>query len=116
MHGPGTVRSGKWKFYPWQEGKARQRNADTGKKPSTFPVQLYDTLADIGERSNVAAKHPEVVRRLQAAYDAHLADIKANRRPTAKMIRPEGAPSAARPGGAVRKQPKKQPAKKQSSK
>ena len=21
MHGPGTVRSGKWKFYPWQEGK-----------------------------------------------------------------------------------------------
>ncbi len=24
MHGPGTVRSGKWKFYPWQEGKGQQ--------------------------------------------------------------------------------------------
>ena len=21
LHGPGTVRSGKWKYYPWQEGK-----------------------------------------------------------------------------------------------
>jgi len=112
MHGPGTVRSGKWKFYPWQEGKARQRNAATGKKPSTLPVQLYDTVADIGERINVAAEHPELAERLQAAYDAHLADIKANRRPTAKMTRPEGAPSAARPGSAARKRPKKQSARK----
>ena len=24
MHGPGTVRSGKWKFYQWQEGKGKQ--------------------------------------------------------------------------------------------
>ena len=33
MHGPGTVRCGKWKFYPWQEGKgqteSRQRHLET---------------------------------------------------------------------------------------
>ncbi len=67
-------------------------------KPSTDPVQLYDTLADIGETTNVAAKHPEIVERLQAAYDAHVAEIKANQRPTAEMIRPSGAISPERPG------------------
>ena len=29
MHGPGTVRSGKWKFYPWQEGKRGKRHDKT---------------------------------------------------------------------------------------
>ena len=48
MHGPGTVRSGKWKFYPWQEGSQKQRNAEIkGKQASKDPVQLYDTVADI---------------------------------------------------------------------
>lgn len=37
MHGPGTVRSSKWKFYPWQEGKGNQRNASTDRPPSTDP-------------------------------------------------------------------------------
>ena len=106
MHGPGTVRSGKWKFYPWQEGKSKGRRDAQVKNPSTFPVQLYDTRADIGETKNVAADHPEVVAKLQAAYDTHVAEIKANQRPTAEMIRPEGAISAVRPGK------KKKPAKK----
>ncbi|HJN10364.1 MAG TPA: sulfatase [Pirellulaceae bacterium] len=98
MHGPGTVRSGKWKFYPWQERKGNQRNASTGRPPSTDPQQLYDTVADIGETTNVAAKNPAVVKRLQAAYDAHIAEIQANRRPTAPLIRPAGALSPQRPG------------------
>jgi arylsulfatase A len=97
MHGPGTVRSGKWKFYPWQEGKGRQRNAATGRPPSTDPTQLYDTVADIGETTNVAAKHPDIVKRLQAAYDTHVAEIKANRRPTAPLIRPSGSKTSQRP-------------------
>ena len=83
LHGPGTVRSGKWKFYPWPEGKGGRRDAVAGRKPSTDPVQLYDTVADIGERSNVAAGHPDVIRKLQAAYDAHVKELNANRRPTA---------------------------------
>ena len=97
MHGPGTVRSGKWKFYPWPEGKGKQNRDNANWKPSADPVQLYDTVADIGETTNVAAKHPDVVQRLQAAYDAHVAEIKANKRPTAEMKRPAGAVSPQRP-------------------
>ncbi len=98
MHGPGTVRSGKWKFYPWQEGKGKQHRDNATWKPSPDPVQLYDTLADIGETTNIASKHPEIVKRLQAIYEAHVAEIKANRRPTAEMVRPAGALSPERPG------------------
>ncbi len=97
MHGPGAVRSGKWKFYPWQEGKQGQRFADIGREFSTDPVQLYDIAADISETKNVAADHPQVVKQLQAAYDAHIADIEASRRPTAPLIRPAGSHSPARP-------------------
>ncbi len=92
MHGPGCVRAGQWKFYPWQEGKGRGRNA-TKREPSKHPVQLYDVIADIAETKNVAAEHPDVVKRLQAAYDAHVADIKKNRRPTAEMPRRADAPT-----------------------
>ncbi|HSG70090.1 MAG TPA: sulfatase-like hydrolase/transferase, partial [Planctomycetaceae bacterium] len=107
MHGPGTVRSGNWKFYPWPEGKGNQNRDNKRGKPSPFPVQLYDTVADISETTNVAHKHPDVVERLQAAYDAHVEEIKANRRPTAEMERPAGAISPERPG-AAKKQPAKQ--------
>ncbi len=99
MHGPGTVRSGKWKFYPWPEGKGKGSWETKVEDPSPEPVQLYDTVADIGETKNLAAAHPEVVARLQAAYDTQVAEITANRRPTAEMIRPPGAPSPERPGG-----------------
>ena len=110
MHGPGTVRSGKWKFYPWQEGKGKGDWSRDKPSPklSQFPVQLYDTVADIGERSNVAEKNPDVVKRLQAAYDKHVAEIKANRRPTAALIRPAGVPDASRPN------PRKPKAKKKT--
>ncbi|MEK6236943.1 MAG: sulfatase [Planctomycetales bacterium] len=110
LHGPGTVRSGKWKFYPWPEGKGGRRDA-AKTNPSTHPVQLYDTVSDIGEKSNVAADYPEVVKRLQTAYDAHVKEIKANKRPTAKLIRPAGAISSNRPTTAPKK---KKPTKKKS--
>ncbi|NNJ25009.1 sulfatase family protein [Alienimonas chondri] len=104
MHGPGTVRSGQWKFYPWPEGQDR-RGRRPGVKPSEFPVQLYDTVADIGETRNVAASHPEVVQRLQTAYDEHVREIEANRRPTASLVRPEDAPSSARPANSRSNRP-----------
>ena len=44
MHGPGTVRSGKWKFYPWQEGKVESVMIE--RRTPLDPVQLYDTQAD----------------------------------------------------------------------
>jgi arylsulfatase A len=101
MHGPGTVRSGKWKFYPWREGKGGRRDAKR-KNLSTEPVQLYDTVADISETKNLAAKHPELTKRLQAVYVAHLANVQKNKRPTQVMKRPKKASSPDRPG-----QPKK---------
>jgi arylsulfatase A-like enzyme len=106
MHGPGTVRSGKWKFYPWQEGKGNQSRDNATWEPSTDPVQLYDTKSDIGETTNLASQYPEIVQRLQAVYDAHVEEIKANQRPTAEMVRPANALSPQRPGG-----PNKKPAR-----
>ncbi len=49
-----AVRRGKWKLL---------RMAGTG-------WQLFDLSADIGEKNDVAAKHPQVVRELTAAYEA----------------------------------------------
>jgi arylsulfatase A len=98
MHGAGTVRSGKWKFYPWSEATGKDRGARLpDQEPTTFPVQLYDTIADIGERKNIAALHPEIVQELQAVYDRHVAEIQSTRRPTAPLKRPAGALSPARP-------------------
>jgi arylsulfatase A len=96
MHGPGTVRSGKWKFYPWPEGKNKRGNRDKARNQN--PVQLYDISVDIGETKNIAAQHPEVVERLAAVYKAHVAEINENQRPTAPLQRPAGAVSAERPG------------------
>lgn len=113
MHGPGTVRSGKWKFYPWQEGRGKGDWSRDKPSPklSTFPVQLYDTVADIGERTNVAEANPEIVERLQAAYDRHVAEITANKRPTAELRRPASAVSADRPNAQQKKQQQRKKAK-----
>jgi hypothetical protein len=62
-------------------------------------VQLYDTVADISETTNLAAEHPEVVARLQAAWVAHNEELSAHRRPAADLIRPAGVPSPDRPTG-----------------
>ncbi|MEX2169144.1 MAG: sulfatase-like hydrolase/transferase [Pirellulales bacterium] len=40
------------------------------------PFELYDVVADPGELRNIAAKHPDVVTRLTAAYQNWLVDVK----------------------------------------
>ncbi|MEO0447522.1 MAG: sulfatase-like hydrolase/transferase, partial [Verrucomicrobiota bacterium] len=98
MHGAGAVRSGKWKFYPWSEAKGKDRGAKiSGRTPSDFPVQLYDTVTDQGEMTNLAETQPKLVEELTAVWEAHVADIKSSLRPTAEMKRPEGALSPERP-------------------
>lgn len=75
------VRSGKWKLYfphsyrtlaggpGGRDGKpAPYREAKAG-------LELYDLEADLGERTNVADRHPEVVRRLQMLADRARADL-----------------------------------------
>jgi arylsulfatase A len=91
MHGPGTVRSGKWKFYPWAEGTSGRKKKNQPKPkqdPNAPKVQLYDTVADISETTNLAEMYPDIVNKLQAAYDAHIQDIQSNKRPTSTMERP----------------------------
>ncbi|MEO1525211.1 MAG: sulfatase [Planctomycetota bacterium] len=98
MHGLGTVRSGKWKYYPWREGSDKKGSAKQKNQTDRPPHQLYDTVADISETTNVAEKHPKVVARLQEAWEAHRTELRANRRPNATLIRPDGAISASRLG------------------
>ena len=115
MHGPGTVRSGKWKFYPWKEGRSGRRREKQPANPSPYPVQLYDTVADIGEKNNLAAANADLTRRLQAVYKAHVEEIKKNRRPTAAMPRKKNASSAQRPGQEKKKQNQKKNPKKKNA-
>jgi len=60
-----AVRKGKWKYFPASEN----RGAGYAEKGSGVP-ELFDLVADIGEKQNVAAAHPEVVREMQALFDA----------------------------------------------
>jgi len=55
----GAVRDGRWKLLM------------QGRKPP----QLYDLSADLGETTDLAAKHPDRVKQLKAAYDAWLKDV-----------------------------------------
>jgi arylsulfatase A len=81
-HNQGALRSGNWKFYPWPEGgdKKKKDKADPPKKG----VQLFDLARDISESRNVAAEHPEVVERLQAAYQRMTEDLKKGKLPGAE--------------------------------
>ncbi len=78
-HLNGALRVGQWKFYPWPEGAGKKDKTDLKKG-----VQLYDLSKDIGETKNVAAEQPQVVNRLQAAYQRMTEDLKKNKLPGAK--------------------------------
>jgi arylsulfatase A len=79
-HDGGAVRSGPWKFYPWPEGKGKGKKDPKEPAPAGGPkVQLYDLARDLGETTNVADRHPEVVAQLAAAFERFRADIKKNK-------------------------------------
>ena len=84
-HGKGAARWGDWKFYPWQEGRGRRNQGNKPVDPDKPKVQLYNLAEDLGETNNVAADHPDIVKRLADAYTAHIAEIKKNRRPAGQV-------------------------------
>jgi len=57
-----AVRSGRWKLFVPMDSKKR----NWGKPEGKTELILYDLKADIGETTNVAAAHPDVVKQLLA--------------------------------------------------
>ncbi|MBM4035430.1 MAG: sulfatase [Planctomycetes bacterium] len=66
-----AVRAGKWKLYLPLAAKWRSFRGEA--RPS--PAELYDLEADIGEKANVAAAHPQVVARLLAFAEKAREDL-----------------------------------------
>ena len=76
-----AVRGGRWKLhFPHAYRTMAGKSGGTGGKPARYSqgktaLALYDLRADIGETTNVADKHPDVVRRLKALADACRAEL-----------------------------------------
>ncbi len=60
-----AFRRGNWKFIPPGSGPAAVKSMRTGNLPEP---QLYDLSKDPGENDNLAAKHPDKLKELAAAF------------------------------------------------
>ena len=56
--GKQAVRMGKWKGI----------RLNVRKDPNS-PIELYDLSKDIGEKNNIASKHPQIVEKIQVAME-----------------------------------------------
>lgn len=64
-----AVRSGRWKLFVQRTGRTNRRYVNQ-------PVEeLYDLHADVGERHNVYADHPQVVERLRGLAEQARRDL-----------------------------------------
>jgi arylsulfatase A-like enzyme len=76
-----AVRSGRWKLhFPHEYTTLAGKPGGTGGKPAPYAKAttgqaLYDLENDIGEKTDVAARHPEVVSRLEALAEAAREDL-----------------------------------------
>lgn len=65
------------------------------KKASNAPLKLYDLEADIGETTNIADRHPDVVKRLLALAEKARDDLGdvgrkgKNQRPAGWVVTPK---------------------------
>lgn len=67
-----SVNDGEWKYIEPGNGSKYNRFTNTELGNDKQP-QLYDLKTDIAEQHNVAAEHPEVVKRLKALLDSEKA-------------------------------------------
>ncbi|MFL5241975.1 MAG: sulfatase-like hydrolase/transferase [Gemmataceae bacterium] len=76
-----AVRSGRWKLhFPHSYITLADKPAGKDGKPAAYrnektPLALYDLQKDVGETKNVAADHPDIVKRLQTLADKARADL-----------------------------------------
>jgi arylsulfatase A len=75
-----AVRSGRWKLHFPHEYRSLSGAAGKDGHPGGYSTQrcgleLYDLESDVGEQTNVAADHPEIVQRLQSLADEVRKDL-----------------------------------------
>jgi hypothetical protein len=75
-----AVRSGRWKLllphsYRTLAGEPGRDGKPKPYKQEQCGLELYDLESDIGERHDVAAEHPDVVKRLQEIAERARADL-----------------------------------------
>lgn len=109
INGSFSIRQGKWKLElcAGSGGWSEPRPGSPGEKglPDT---QLYDLSADIGERKNVVAEHPEIVSQLTALLKKYIDEGRSTSGPPQKNdgevnIRPIKPASKANTGKGTRK-------------
>jgi arylsulfatase A len=69
-----AVRSGPWKLAIAPQSESMGESPKT-RPGETFTPRLYNLQVDIGERTNVAAQHPDIVQRLQVLVTKMDADL-----------------------------------------
>jgi arylsulfatase A len=93
-----AVRSGKWKLhFPHAYRTLAGKPGGAGGTPSKYQqaeteLALYDLESDIGEKTNVAEKHPDVVARLKALAEKSREDLgDSATKQQGKGVRPAGS-------------------------
>ncbi len=81
-----AIRSGSWKLAVTAQsiGMGLKERPEDLKRNG----RLYNLDEEIGEKTDVSAKHPEVVARLTALAEAMSIDIKNNKRPAGRVDNP----------------------------
>ena len=75
IRGNFAIRDGKWKLILCSgSGGWDPPTNEAAKKQGLPTVQLYDMTQDIGERKNLQAEHPEIVKRLTEKLEKLVAD------------------------------------------
>jgi len=67
INGTFAIRDGKWKLILSTGSGGREKPSG---KPFSKPYRLFDMAADISETTDLAAKHPDIVARLTASFEA----------------------------------------------
>jgi hypothetical protein len=92
-----AVRGGKWKLHfphPYRSltGQPGRDGKPNGYSTAKTDLALFDLESDVGETTNVAAKHPEVVERLKKLADQARADLgDAATKQAGQGVRPPGS-------------------------